>query len=170
MDFLAGPLYQSAGGTPLLISTGGTTSGRCAVRNFIVVAMLVMTSASVALAKDPPSYDKGTLLSMDSSMCGTAEKGSKTVVGEILGTDGEHKNTQEVLCQEYVLQGDRIVYRIRPDDRKHPRLLPVGDSVRYRLRKDKMFVLNREGDQKERQYSVVSMRVREEVKDAKNTQ
>jgi hypothetical protein len=135
----------------------------------MVVTILVLTSASVALAKDPPSYDKGTLLSMDSSMCGTAEKGSKTVAGEILGTDGEHKNTQEVLCQEYVLQGDRIVYRIRPTDTKHPRLLPVGDSVGYRLRKDKMFVLDREGDQKEREYSVVSMRVREEVKDAKNT-
>jgi hypothetical protein len=134
----------------------------------MVVAMLGLATASAALAKDPPSYDKGTLLSMDSSMCGTAEKGSKTVTGEILGTDGEHKNTQEVLCQEYVLQGDRIVYRIRPDDMKHPRLLPVGDSVQYRLRKDKMYVLDREGDQKEREYSVVSMRVREEVKDAKN--
>jgi hypothetical protein len=140
------------------------------VRNFIVVVMLVLISASVASAKDPPSYDKGTLLSMDSSMCGTAEKGSKTVAGEILGTDGEHKNTQEVLCQEYVLQGQRIVYRIRPTDAKHPRLLPVGDSVEYRLRKDKMYVLDREGDQKEREYSVVSMRVREEPKDAKNIQ
>jgi hypothetical protein len=139
------------------------------VRNFILVVALTMVSASVALAKDPPSYDKGTLLSMDSSMCGTAEKGSKTVAGEILGTDGEHKNTEQVLCQEYVLQGDRIVYRIRPTDAKHPRLLPVGDAVQYRLRKDKMYVLDREGDQKEREYSVVSMRVREEVKDMRNT-
>jgi hypothetical protein len=141
---------------------------RCAVKKLILAMVVAAVSASVALAKDPPSYDKGTLLSMDSSMCGTAEKGSKTVAGELLGTDGEHKNTEQVLCQEYVLQGDRIVYRIRPEDTKHPILLPVGDSVEYRVRKDKMYVLDREGNQKERQYSVISMRVREDVKDSRS--
>jgi hypothetical protein len=140
------------------------------VKKLLLAGLVAAVSASVVLAKDPPSYDKGTLLSMDSSTCGTAEKGSKTVAGELLGTDGEHKNTEQVLCQEYVLQGDRIVYRIRPTDTKHPILLPVGDSVEYRVRKDKMFVLDREDEKKERQYSVVSMRVREELKDAKNTQ
>jgi hypothetical protein len=143
---------------------------RCAVKKLILAMTVAAVSASVTVAKDPPSYDKGTLLSMDSSMCGTAEKGSKTVAGELLGTDGEHKNTEQVLCQEYVLQGERIVYRIRPTDAKHPILLPVGDSVRYRVRKDRMYVLDREDDTKERQYSVISMRVREEAKntDAKN--
>ena len=101
---------------------------------------------------------------MSASSCGTAEKGSKTVAGEIFGTDGEHKNTQQVLCQEYVLQGDRIVYHIRPLDTKHPQLLPIGDSVQYRIHKDKMYVRDREGDTKEREYSVTSMQVREDVK------
>jgi hypothetical protein len=136
----------------------------------LAVAVLALACAPLGLAKDPPSYDKGTLLSMDSSSCGVAEKGSKTVAGELLGTDGEHKSTEEVLCQEYVLQGDRIVYRIRPTDTKHPVLLPVGDTVQYRIRKDKMYVLDREGDSKEREYSVISMQVRPEVKDAKATQ
>lgn len=139
------------------------------MRNFILVAAFAMVSASLALAKDPPNYDKGTLLSMDSSMCGTAEKGGKTVAGEVLGTDGEHKNTEQVLCQEYVLQGDRIVYHIRPVDTKHPVLLPVGDSLQYRVHKDKMYVLDREDDKKEREYSVISMRVREDVKDTRST-
>jgi hypothetical protein len=138
------------------------------MRNYILVGILALASASVAVAKDSTSYDKGTLLSMDSSMCGTAEKGSKTVAGEILGTDAQHKNTEEVLCQEYVLQGDRIVYHIRPVDTKHPMLLPVGDAVQYRIKKDKLFLLDREDDKKERQYSVISMRVREDVKDARN--
>jgi hypothetical protein len=136
----------------------------------LAVASLVLAATTVAVAKDAPSYDKGVLLSMDSSSCGVAEKGSKTVTGEILGTDGEHKNTEEVLCQEYVLQGDRIVYHIRPVDTKHPQLLPVGDSVQYRIHKDKMYVVDREGDTKEREYTVTSMRVRQDVKDAKNTQ
>jgi hypothetical protein len=136
----------------------------------LAVAVLVLACAPPGLAKDPPSYDKGTLLSMDSSSCGTAEKGSKTVAGELLGTDGEHKQTEQVLCQEYVLQGERIVYHIRPTDMKHPILLPVGDTVQYRIRKDKMYVLDREGDSKEREYSVISMQVRPEPKDVKNAQ
>jgi len=137
----------------------------------LMVGALILSAATVTLAKDQPSYDKGMLLSMDASSCGTAEKGSKTMAGEILGTDGEHKNTQQVLCQEYVLQGDRLVYRIRPVDTKHPELLPVGDSVRFRIHKDKMYVLDREGDTKEREYSVTSMKVRTDVKDdARNTQ
>src|SRR5580698_758495 len=134
----------------------------------LMAAGLVLLSATATLAKDSPSYYKAVLLSMNASSCGTAEKGSKTVAGELLGTDGEHKNTEEVLCQEYVLQGDRIVYRIRPEDAKHPILLPVGDFVQYRVRKDKMYVLDREDDKKERQYSVISMRVREDVKDSRN--
>jgi hypothetical protein len=134
------------------------------------LAGLILLATPTVFAKDVPSYDKGMLVSMDSSSCGTAEKGSKTVAGEILGTDGEHKNTQQVLCQEYVLQGDRIVYHIRPVETKHPQLLPVGDSVQFRLHNDKMYVRDREGDTKEREYSVISMKVREDVKDARNSQ
>jgi hypothetical protein len=136
----------------------------------LMVAGLILAAATVSVAKDAPSYDKGVLLSMASSPCGTAENGGKSVTGEILGTDGEHKNTQQVLCQEYVLQGDRIVYHIRPMDSKHPQLLPVGDNVQYRIHKDKMYLLDREGDTKEREYTVTSMQVRPDVKDARNTQ
>ncbi|MGH9756521.1 MAG: hypothetical protein ACRD4M_02185 [Candidatus Acidiferrales bacterium] len=125
---------------------------------------------TIVAAKDRPSYDKGVLLSMDSSSCGLVEKGAKTLTGELLGTDGEHKSTQEVLCQEYVLQGDRLVYHIRPMDLKHPMILPVGDSIQYRIHKDKMFVLDRESDTKERKYSVVSIEMRADLKEAKNIQ
>ena len=75
--------------------------------------------AGVCAAKEHEDYQKGTLLRMDSSSCGTQEKGSKTVAGEIFGTDGQHKQTQEMLCQEYVLQSDHVIYRIRPKDEKH---------------------------------------------------
>jgi len=36
------------------------------------VAGLVLFASLAIFAKDPPSYDKGLLLSMDSAMCGTA--------------------------------------------------------------------------------------------------
>ena len=136
----------------------------------IAVAGLVLMFAPVMMAHEAPSYDKGTLLSMDSSACGTAEKQGKTIAGEILGTDASHKATEEVLCQQYVLQGDRIVYHIRPVDNKHPVLLPVGEAIEFRIHKDKLYLFDPEGDKKERAYSVVSMQVRTDVKDARNDQ
>jgi hypothetical protein len=136
----------------------------------IALGGLILLVAPALLAKDTPGYDKGVLLSMESSMCGTAENGGKSMAGEILGTDSSHKKTQEVLCPEYVLQGDHLTYRIRPRDDKHPVLLPVGQAVQFRIRKDKLYLRDPEGDQKERAYAVVSMQVRQDVKDARSIQ
>jgi hypothetical protein len=130
-----------------------------------LVATLTLVAVSSVLAKDKPAYDKGVLLQMDSSSCGYAEKGSKTIAGEILGTDGEHKKTQQVLCQEYILKSDRLVYHIRPNDDKHPTLLPVGETAEFRIHKDKMLLRVPEADGKEREYIVVSVAQRTDVPD-----
>jgi hypothetical protein len=118
---------------------------------------IVLGVASAVLAKDPKPYQTGKLLQMDSVQCGTAEKNSTSVAGEMLGTDSGSKKTQEVLCQEYVLQSERVIYRIRPRDEKHPALLPVGDQAQFRLQKDKMLLRVEDLDSKEREYIVVSM-------------
>jgi hypothetical protein len=123
---------------------------------FLLLAATLQNVAP-APAKDKPAFERGVLLQMDSTHCGFAEKGSKTVAGEILGTDGQHKNTQEVLCQEYILKSDRLIYRIRPKDDKHPTLLPVGESAEFRIHKDRMLLRVPESDGKEREYIVVSM-------------
>ena len=135
----------------------------------VAVAGLLLFTSPALLAKDPPSYDKGLLLSMDSTMCGTAENDGKSLTGELIGTDSSHKKTKEVLCQEYVLQGARLTYRIRPRDEKHPVLLPVGESVQFRIHKDKLYLRDLEGDGKEREYVVLSMQMRPDVKEAKNS-
>jgi hypothetical protein len=119
--------------------------------------------ASVCAAKEHDDYQKGTLLRMDSAPCGMQEKGGKSVAGEILGTDSQSKKTQEVLCQEYVLQAERVIYRIRPKDEKHPALLPIGETAQFRLHKDKLVLKVAEGDGKEREYVVVSMTPREQA-------
>ena len=120
--------------------------------------------AGVCAAKERDDYQRGTLLRMDSAPCGMQEKGSKTVAGELLGTDGQHKKTQELLCQEYVLQAERVVYRIRPKDDKHPALLPIGETAQFRIHKDKLILKVAEGsDNKEREYIVVSMTPREQA-------
>jgi hypothetical protein len=131
----------------------------------LMVAGLILATTTVTLAKDAPSYDNGVLLSMASSSCGTAETGGKSVTGEILGTDGEHKTTEQLLCKEYVLQGDRIVFHIRPTDSKHPQLLPVGDNVQYRIRNGKMYAgvfrrfdADSPGHQGRKEHSIVWLR------------
>jgi hypothetical protein len=132
------------------------------MRNAILVAMLFL-AASPLLAKDKPSYEQGVLMQMDSSSCGYSEKGAKTLTGEILGTDDQHKKTQQLLCQEYVLQTDRMTYRIRPKDDKHPTLLPIGETAEFRIHKDKLVMRVPEADGKEREYLVLSMTPREDV-------
>jgi hypothetical protein len=115
-------------------------------------------------------YQHGILLRMDSSSCGSQEKGSKTVAGEIFGTDGQHKQTQELLCQEYILQSDHVVYRIRPKDDKHPILLPIGETAQFRISKDKLILRVLELNDKEHEYVVVSMTRREPDHAAVTTQ
>src|SRR6266403_5118569 len=133
---------------------------RIAMRLCTLAVCLLFAGVCSAREHD---YQKGTLLRMDSSSCGTQEKGSKTVAGEIFGTDGQHKQTQEMLCQEYILQSDHVIYRIRPKDEKHPVLLPIGETAQFRVSKAKLILRVPESDGKEREYIVVSMIPREKT-------
>lgn len=126
-----------------------------------ITCTALLLCAGLAVAKEHSDYQKGTVVRMDATSCGMQEKGSKTVAGELLGTDGEHKKTQELLCQEYTLQGERVVYRIRPKDDKHPVLLPIGETAQFRIHKDKLVMKVPELDDKEREYIVVSMTPRD---------
>lgn len=130
-------------------------------------AAALLLAAGIAMAKDQPVYQKGVLLQMQSTSCGYAQKGGKTVAGEILGTDSENKQTHEVLCQEYTLQTDHVIYRIRPQDEKHPAILPLGETAQFRIEKDKMKLRVPEMSGKERDYTVVSMTLREDQSDAR---
>jgi len=129
----------------------------------------VLGLASAAYAREPRPYQSGKILQMDSVQCGMAEKDAKSFAGEMLGTDSGSKKTQELLCQEYVVQGQRVIYRIRPRDEKHPVLLPVGEQAQFRLQKDKMLLRVEDLDSKEREYIVVSMTPRSDSSTADAT-
>jgi len=121
----------------------------------------VVLVASVAYAKDVKPRQSGKLLQMESVACGVDENSGKSFAGELIGTDSAHKKTHELLCQEYVLQSERVIYRIRPRDEKHPVLLPVGEQAQFRMQKDKMILRVEDLDDKDREYTVVSMTPRE---------
>ncbi len=112
----------------------------------LLLASLLL--AVTAYAKEPKAYQGGKLLQMDSAQCGMDEK------------DAKQGKTHEFLCQEYVVQTDQVVYRIRPKDDKHLALLPIGQNAQFRLEKNKM-LLHMDGvDSKGHEYVVVSIKPR----------
>jgi hypothetical protein len=119
--------------------------------------LAIMLLAAVAFAKEPKQYQSGKLLKMESVKCGTDEKNGKSVAGEMLGTDSAHMKTHELLCQQYVLETETVIYTIRPKDEKHPALLPIGEKAQFRTEKDKIVLRVEDVDDKEREYEVVSM-------------
>jgi hypothetical protein len=131
------------------------------MKSKVFAAVLLM--ACVAYARDPKPRQSGKLSQMESVACGVDENSGKSFVGELVGTDSAHKKTHELLCQEYVLVTDRVIYRIRPRDEKHPVLLPVGEQAQFRMEKDKMVLRVEDLDDKDRQYTVVSMTPRDDA-------
>jgi hypothetical protein len=130
------------------------------------IALFALFCASFAYARDQRAPQSGTLLQMDSVECGTDQKSAKSITGEIIGTDSAHQKMHTLLCQEYLLQTERIIYRIRPKDDKHPALLPVGEKAQFHIEKDHMKLRVEDLDDKEREYVVVSMTPRAEVQTA----
>jgi hypothetical protein len=130
------------------------------------IALFALLCASFAYARDQHAPLSGTLLQMDSVECGTDQKSAKSLTGEIIGTDSAHQKMHTLLCQEYLLQTDRIIYRIRPKDDKHPALLPVGEKAQFHIEKDHMKLRVEDLDDKEREYVVVSMTPRAEAQTA----
>jgi hypothetical protein len=115
--------------------------------------LCVLALAGMAFAKEPKPFQTGKLLQMDSVSCAEA-------------SNSNHKKTRELLCQEYVLQSDRVMYRIRQKDDKHAVLLPVGDQAQFRMEKNKMFLRVLDLDNKEREYTIVSIAARSDASTA----
>ncbi len=112
------------------------------------LALAVLLLTSLAQAQDPKKYHTGRLLQMESLQCTVFESQSSAA-----------QATDATVCQEYVVQGDEILFHLRAKDTKRPVFLPVGKAVGYRIDEGK-FYLQLAGDRKEHQYTVVSMEAR----------
>jgi hypothetical protein len=113
------------------------------------LAFAVLLFASLAQAQDPKKYRTGQLLQMESLQCTVFENPSSSA-----------NAADATICQEYVVQGDDVLFHLRPKDTKHAVLLPVGKEVGYRIDEDRFFLPTSTDGKKEREYLVVSLEPR----------
>ena len=95
---------------------------------------------------------------MEAVPCGAKQHGLSGL-GSLWGSIGITSiNSDEKLCPQYMLRTDDMEYHIRPKDRKHPVILPVGKEGEFSISKDVMKMRIPDGDHKKRLYQVVAMK------------
>lgn len=125
---------------------------------FSIIAMLVLAFAMPAVAGKKKQAERGMIEKMEAVPCGAKQKGI-TGLGSVIASAGiEDVNSDEKLCPQYLLRSDEMEYHIRPMDKKHPVILPVGQEGEFRIDKDRLYLKVSEGDRKTRPYQVVAMK------------
>ena len=122
------------------------------------LAIAVLLLAYSAQAQELKKYHTGQMLQMESLQCTVFANASH-----------ETDATDKTLCQEYVLQGDTVLFHLRAKDAKHPVLLPVGKNVDYRTEEDRFYLRLAANDRKEHEYLVLSMEPRDKSAPAVQT-
>jgi hypothetical protein len=107
-----------------------------------VLSMLAL--ASVASAQSASHYHSGKLLQMESVQCVVESSDPATAASKP--------------CQEYVLEGEGVLFHLHPAKGGESTLLPVGKMLQYRLAEGH-FYLKLSGH--DREFSVVAMEPRE---------
>lgn len=110
------------------------------------LALAALLLVSLAQAEEAKKYHTGKLLQMESLQCTVFEN---------------QDTTDAAICQEYVLQGDDVLFHLRAKDARRPIFLPVGKEVGYRLEEDRFYLRLGAGDKKEHEYLVLSMEPRD---------
>jgi hypothetical protein len=106
----------------------------------LLIAALVFTVPipTGASEKHKKKADRGMLEKMEAVPCGAKQRGI-TGVGSIFASAGiEAVNSEEKLCPQYLLRTDEMEYHIRPTDKKHAVLLPVGQEGEFKIHKNRM--------------------------------
>ena len=120
------------------------------------LALATILLASLVQAQDTKRYHSGQLVQMESLECTVFENPSANA-------------SDSVVCQEYVLRGDDVLFHLRAKDVKHTVLLPVGKEVAYRIEEDRFYLRLGAGDKKEHEYRVVAMEPRDKSESSMQT-
>ena len=118
----------------------------------VLVAVFPLT----AYGKKKNQPERAMLERMEAVPCGAKQKGLSGLGSFWASVGITHINSDEKLCPQYVLKSDNMDYRVRPTDLKHPVILPVGQEVVFKIKKDHMYLSVPEGDKKTRSYQVVA--------------
>lgn len=118
------------------------------------VLAVVAALATSVWAGHKPDWTPGTIVAMKSSECGAHVSAGNSVLGSVLGTDGESAKRQIVLCKDYTLRTDSTIYTIRPK-KQNAELLPVNAAVEFYIDKDKM-KLRRAENKKQTEFIVLA--------------
>jgi hypothetical protein len=140
----------------LLVNLKG---GKMKVRTPIVMAVMLLSALPLcAGGKNKKVEDRAMLEKMEAVPCGANQKGLSGLGSFWASVGVTDVHTNEKMCPQYLLRADQMDYRIRPEDLKHPVVLPVGQEVVFKIKKDKMYVKVPEGgDGKVRAYQVVAI-------------
>ena len=123
-----------------------------------ITLVLTCTFPTIASAKKKKVAPRGMLESMQSVPCGAKHRGLSGL-GSLYGSVGiTHVNSDEKLCPQYLVRTDDMDYEIRPKNVKHAAILPVGQEVELKIKKDHMDVKVADGGKKTTTYIVVAMR------------
>src|SRR5215469_10885225 len=129
-----------------------------ATKTQIILAIAMVAAVPVSAgAKKKNQPDRGLLEKMDAVPCGAKQKGLSGLGSfwASVGITDVHSN--EKLCPQYLLRSDNMDYQIRPMNLKHPDVLPIGQEVVFKIKKDRMLLKVPDGDKKTRPYEVVAM-------------
>ncbi len=126
--------------------------------SLIAALSFVLAVSSLSQAHDKKKRSqRGMLESMQSVPCGAKERGLTGLGGMMASVGVTHVNSQEQLCSQYLLRTDDMDYHIRPLEKKHATVLPVGREAEFIIKKDRMFLKVVDEKKKATAYQVVAM-------------
>ena len=127
------------------------------VRFCILAVALVM---GVPAQAGSGFFQRGKITRMHTAKCTFIPAGGFHLTVALFGTADPRTGIGQPMCPEYLLEGDRVNYRIRP--LKTDVLLTLGTGVQFKLHKGRM-VLRPEDSKREYKFEIYEMRQRAEV-------
>ena len=127
-------------------------------RKILVTIIFSLSLTLPVFARGKKHTQRAMIEKMEAVPCGAKERGVSGI-GSVFASIGATRiDSDEKLCQQYMLRTDDMEYHIRPLDRKHPQLLPVGQEGEFKISKNILEMRIPDGDHKKRRYQVVAMK------------
>ncbi len=123
---------------------------------FGVIALSLLAAMPV-FAGGKKHAQRAMIEKMEAVPCGAKERGVSGIGSVFASIGATHIDSDEKLCPQYMLRTDDMEYHIRPLDRKHAVLLPVGQEGEFKISKNVLEMKIPDGDHKRRRYQVVAM-------------